>query len=171
VRIRQGALSLGSVRSRAQHRYPSPDGSVFRSWANSASKSTAERFNCWALRTDTSPMPLPLVQELWSYLDENEEGHIEYDEFVEALSVASEMINTGPVTWGKMHEDFEYDPEANSITATGSCLCVYLCVRTCGIRAWRIGTNCIQTATHTHNLLSLQRAQGPMEEQHCCPSS
>jgi len=107
----------------------------------SASKSTAERFNCWALRTDTSPMPLPLVQELWSYLDENEEGHIEYDEFVEALSVASEMINTGPVTWGKMHEDFEYDPEANSITATGSCLCVYLCVRTCGIRAWRIGTN------------------------------
>ena len=91
----------------------------------------AERFNRWTLPTDTSETPLPLAQELWSYLDESEEGHIEYEEFVEALSVASEMNrNVGPVTWGKIHEDFEYDPEANSVTATGTCVCV-LYVRMC----------------------------------------
>jgi len=70
---------------------------------------------------------LPLCQEVFSYLDEEEAGQIEYVEFVDAVTLASEQnSNPGPVTWGKIHEDFEYDAEANSVTATGTCVREYV---------------------------------------------
>ena len=70
---------------------------------------------------------LPLCQEVFSYLDEEAAGKIEYVEFVDTLTIASEQnAHPGPVTWGNIHEDFEYDAEANSITATGTCVREYV---------------------------------------------
>jgi hypothetical protein len=59
--------------------------------------------------------------EIFSYIDDEEEGKIKYLDFLEEVSVAGELKReSGPVRWERVHEDMVVNHDDQSVTAMGS---------------------------------------------------